>query len=233
MAKGRTRLQKITRQVKGLQRRGYRVPDAAALNQYLPTNYTIKDIYALSSYLDPISGKTITGLERLHQERSLAAKLAAQTHKRRAELEAQGIEPATEEDKTLEHIEQMLNSWQRKNEWKGTIKGGKQRDFGDLKEKDKDKLATFLSAAIAMYGREAVARRAARNADKINELVNQILYGGSGDKKDSSVENSTNTYMQAELNAVLEILKDGKLNQEEAEYFSDLAEAQLPYGENS
>lgn len=233
MPKGPTRLQKITRQVKGLQRRGYRVPDAAALNQYLPTNYTIKDIYALSSYLEPITGKTITGLERLHQERALAGRLAAQTRLTRAALKGQGIEPATEEDKTLEHIEQMLNSWQRKDEWKRTIKGGKQRDFGDLKEKDKDKLATFLPAAIAMYGREAVAQRAARNAEKINELVNQILYGGSGDKKDSSVENSTNTYMQAELNAVLEILKGGKLNQQEAEYFSDLAEAQFPYGENS
>lgn len=233
MAKGRTRLQKITRQVKGLQKRGYRVPDAAGLNQYLPKDYTIKDIYALSSYVSPLTGKTITGLERLHQERSASAKRAAQTRITRARLLAQGINPATEEDKTLEHIEQMISQWQRKSEWVRTTKGGKVRDFSDLKEKDKDRLSSALSGAIAKYGRANVARRAAQNAEIINILVDQILYGGSGDKKDSSAEQSTNTYMQFEITTVLEILKGGRLDQQEAEYFTDLAEVQLPYGENS
>lgn len=235
MAKKPTRQQQIARQVRQLQKRGYSTPAVSALSEYLPKDYTIKDIYALSTYRSPITGQTISGLERRTQERSIAAKYGSSKRQQILSQAAQtGKPPASEVDNVLNEIEHKISAWQPLQQWTRTSKSGKTSDtFVKVKERDKNKLEAFLNAAIQQEGREVVATRLQKRASMVELYVNQILYGGSGNKLDSSVISGTNTYMQAELNSLLEIVLGRKLDQKDAEYFTDLAEAQLPYGEDS
>lgn len=197
------------------------------------------DIYSKLRYFDPVSDKFISGTERRKAERRASYERGQET-KRLRERNRQLLEGLSREDeptnivdKTLVEIENKISNWQRESKWVRVGKNGKFTDFGDLKEQDKDRLSRMLSGMIAREGRYLVALRAERNATKINKLVDYILYGGSGDKLDSSVESTTNTYMQAELQKVMEILNGGVLSQEDSEYLTTLSEAQLPYGENS
>ena len=85
------------------------------------------------------------------------------------------LDPAAAQ--SLSQLQDKLGSWSRKIEWS--------QGLGDLKEQDVNVLKNILSAAIAKYGKETVARRVQANAQRINEIVDQVMYE-SGSKYHST-----------------------------------------------
>lgn len=190
----------LYRRVRRMQNRGY------IFNEQVPVGSTT-NLYEVSVYVDPITGVFIKGTVRLHQERKAAARKGWETRRQSALREAADeaervalLINANELDSILDNIRMKIEQWTPKEEWK-VGKG----TFEKVKNRDKDKLKSLLDLAILTEGVEAVARRLEEHATMVNLLAEQILYGGSGGKKDSD-------YMQGELAEFAEILTGGSLN---------------------
>ena len=190
---------KLRRQIKALQKRGY----------MFPKGYTPKpgaNLYEAAFYIDQTSTTphAITGVERRAQERSIAARKAAETRRRRALITepetTQGL--PTDLGKVLTEIQRKIDDWQPFTEWvnpKTKDETYQDSAFTKLKTRDKNKLEAMLKLAIATEGKQAVAARLEANAEEANVLATQILYGGSGDRTDFN-------YMQGELAAFSQII---------------------------
>lgn len=74
----------------------------------------------------------------------------------------------------LENIEQTINQWTPNSNWTPT--------FAKIKEGDKNIVKSMLEGAISRDGRDAVAKRLESMATRINELLEEIMYG-SGSKE--------------------------------------------------
>lgn len=193
---------KLRRQIKALQKRGYMFPRG-----YTPMQgTTLKGLYEAAFYIDQSTPlpRAITGVERRVQERSIAARKAAETRRRRALITepetTQGL--PTDLGKVLAEIQRKIKDWEPYTEWvnpRTKDENYKTSAFTKLKERDKDKLKAMLNLAIATEGKQAVAARLEANAEEANVLATQILYGGSGDRTDFN-------YMQGELAAFSQII---------------------------
>lgn len=190
---------KLRRQIKALQKRGYMFPKG-----YAPTPGA--NLYEAAFYIDQSTPTphAITGVERRAQERSIAARKAAETRRRRALITepetTQGL--PTDLGKILAEIQRKIQDWEPYTEWvnpRTKDENYKTSAFTKLKERDKDKLKAMLNLAIATEGKQAVAARLEANAEEANVLATQILYGGSGDRTDFN-------YMQGELAAFSQII---------------------------
>ena len=204
MAK-RNEAAKLRRQIKALQKRGYMFPKG-----YTPTPGA--NLYEAAFYIDQSTPlpRAITGIERRAQERSIAARKAAETRRRRALITepetTQGL--PTDLGKVLAEIRRKIKDWEPHTEWvnpRTKDEEYKTSAFTKLKERDKDKLKAMLELAIATEGEQAVAARLEAKAEDANVLATQILYGGSGDRTDFN-------YMQGELAAFSQIILGRRLS---------------------
>lgn len=200
---------KLRRQIKALQKRGY----------MFPKGYTPKpgaNLYEVAFYIDQSSTTphAITGVERRAQERSIAARKAAETRRRRALI----TEPETTRNlptdlgKVLTEIQRKIDEWQPLTEWVNPNTKGETYEnsaFTKLKTRDKNKLKAMLEMAIAQEGVQNVAARLEANAEMANMLATQILYGGSGDRTDFN-------YMQGELAGFAQIILGRNLSTHES-----------------
>ncbi len=75
---------------------------------------------------------------------------------------------ARQVDIVLQNIENMINQWSPQGNWTSS--------FVAVKEGDKNTVKKILEGAIARDGREAVAKRIEGRAERINELVQYVLY---------------------------------------------------------
>ena len=188
---------KQQRRIKRLQSRGYMFPKGYTPKQ----GASLADIYAAAYYIDQSTPapRVITGMERLAQERSTAARKAAETRRRNL-LERQAL--PTDLGKVLAEIQRKIDDWEPYVEWvnpQTKDEDYKTSAFTNLKKRDKNKLEAMLKLAIVTEGKQAVAARLEANAEEANVLATQILYGGSGDKTDFN-------YMQGELAAFSQII---------------------------
>lgn len=97
-----------------------------------------------------------------------------------------------EADKVIENLTEELHKWTPSD--RETLynvryelenfspKGFWTPSFAEIKENEKGKLERILEGAIRTQGEDVVARRLQENADEINHLIQEILYG-SGDKE--------------------------------------------------
>ena len=104
----------LRRQIKALQKRGYMFPKG-----YTPTPGA--NLYEAAYYIDQSTPtpNAITGVERRAQERSIAARKAAETRRRRALITepetTQGL--PTDLGKVLTEIQRKIDEWQPLTEW--------------------------------------------------------------------------------------------------------------------
>lgn len=212
---------KLRRQIKALQKRGY----------MFPKGYTPKpgaNLYEVAFYIDQSSTTphAITGVERRAQERSIAARKAAETRRRRALI----TEPETTRNlptdlgKVLTEIQRKIDEWQPLTEWVNPNTKGETYEnsaFTKLKTRDKNKLKAMLEMAIAQEGAQNVAARLEANAEMVNMLATQILYGGSGDRTDFN-------YMQGELAGFAQIILGRNLSTHESIDLEQQIESFMP-----
>lgn len=212
---------KLRRQIKALQKRGY----------MFPKGYTPKpgaNLYEVAFYIDQSSTTphAITGVERRAQERSIAARKAAETRRRRALI----TEPETTRNlptdlgKVLTEIQRKIDEWQPLTEWVNPNTKGETYEnsaFTKLKTRDKNKLKAMLEMAIAQEGVQNVAARLEANAEMANMLATQILYGGSGDRTDFN-------YMQGELAGFAQIILGRNLSTHESIDLEQQIESFMP-----
>lgn len=217
----RNEAEKLRRQIKALQKRGY----------MFPKGYTPKpgaNLYEAAFYIDQSTPAphAITGIERRAQERSIAARKAAETRRRRALI----TEPETTQDlptdlgKVLTEIQRKIDEWQPLTEWVNPNTKGETYEnsaFTKLKTRDKNKLKAMLDMAIAQEGAQTVAARLEANAEMANMLATQILYGGSGDRTDFN-------YMQGELAGFAQIILGRNLSTHESIDLEQQIESFMP-----
>lgn len=220
MAK-RNEAEKLRRQIKALQKRGYMFPKG-----YAPKPGA--NLYEAAFYIDQSSTTphAITGVERRAQERSIAARKAAETRRRRALITepetTQGL--PTELGKVLTEIQRKIDEWQPLTEWVNPNTKGETYEnsaFTKLKTRDKNKLKAMLEMAIAQEGAQTVAARLEANAEMANMLATQILYGGSGDRTDFN-------YMQGELAGFAQIILGRNLSTHESIDLEQQIESFMP-----
>lgn len=212
---------KLRRQIKALQKRGYMFPKG-----YTPTPGA--NLYEAAYYIDQSTPTphAITGVERRAQERSIAARKAAETRRRRALITepetTQGL--PTDLGKVLTEIQRKIDEWQPLTEWVNPNTKGETYEnsaFTKVKARDKNKLKAMLDMAISQEGAQAVAARLEANAEMANTLVTQILYGGSGDRADFN-------YMQGELAGFAQILLGRNLSTHESIDLEQQIESFMP-----
>lgn len=212
---------KLRRQIKALQKRGYMFPKG-----YIPKPGA--NLYEAAFYIDQSSTTphAITGVERRAQERSIAARKAAETRRRKALITepetTQGL--PTDLGKVLTEIQRKIAEWQPLTEWLNPNTKGETYEnsaFTKLKTRDKNKLKAMLEMAIAQEGAQTVAARLEANAEMANMLATQILYGGSGDTTDFN-------YMQGELAGFAQIILGRNLSTHESIDLEQQIESFMP-----
>ena len=188
---GSREYRRISRGVTRLEKREYIFPTNAVITP--ATN-----LYEVARYIDQQNDVVISGLERLHQERQIAARKGWVTRRKNA-LRQGEITPeeqthlADELNNVISEIYRKIDTWQPKEVWlKNQGKRVNSQTFEEVKRRDKNKLKAWLDFAIASEGREVIAARAQAQPDRVNYLAEQIMYGNSGTAAD-------NNYMQVEL----------------------------------
>lgn len=211
---------KLRRRIKALQKRGYQFPKG-----FTPTPGM--NLYEVATYINPVTGQTMTGFQRRAMERSIAARKAAETRRasRMAEaiLKAEGVpgyNPPAESTAILNNIYNAIDTWRPLDEW--VPKKARKNGFDKIKERDKNKLKALLNNAVRAEGEFVVAQRLNAKAEEVNTLVNRILYGGSGYDADSG------HYMQAELTELAGILQGSMLNVEQSKELEEQIESFMP-----
>lgn len=217
LSKQKSRISKI---VKGAKSRGYiftggdvfkYLPaDAAQLKQVKPAQ-----IYSLAVYVEEATGNVISGTARRAQERSTAAKKAY--YARRASQIDQAILPSEIDDvianamELLKRMQDEIKDWKNsdyitahKYEWENSSSRKTSKNFYQVKEQDRNTVASFLQSAINELGAETVARNLQRNAAAAQGYLEAILYGGSSTSRDGG------NYAQAELTSFLAIARTGR-----------------------
>ena len=211
----------LRRRIKALQKRGYMFPKG-----YIPTPGA--NLYKAAYYIDQSTPTphAITGVERRAQERSIAARKAAETRRRRALITdpeiTQGL--PTDLGKVLTEIQRKIDEWQPLTEWVNPNTKGETHEnsaFTKVKTRDKNKLKAMLDMAISQEGAQTVAARLEANAEMANTLATQILYGGSGDRTDFN-------YMQGELAGFAQILLGRNLSTHESIDLEQQIESFMP-----
>lgn len=83
-----------------------------------------------------------------------------------------GKKPPKTKDLVLIEIERKIADWTPQPNWTSWMR--------QVKEVDKNKLDRILRGAINSQGRAVVAKRMEANADEINRITDEILYGSGG-----------------------------------------------------
>lgn len=217
LSKQKSRISKI---VKGAKSRGY-IFTGGDVFKYLPTDAAqlkqvkSEQIYSLAVYVEEASGNVISGTARRAQERSIAAKKAYYT--RRASQIDQAILPSEIDDvianamELLKRMQDEIKNWENssyvtshRDEWGYLSSRKSSKTFYQVKEQDKNTLASFFQATINELGLQTVARNLQRNAAAAQGYLEAILYGGSGATRDGG------NYAQAELTSFLAIARTGR-----------------------
>lgn len=121
-------------------------------------------LYENAQYLNPNTGKIVTGLEGRTLERQKAAKKGEITKaiKKTKNLPMRSTA-------VLENIRQIIREWSPAPNWS--------KYWIEQKTRNKNKLELILEETILQDGEQQVAKRLEDNADRIERIVNSILYG--------------------------------------------------------
>ena len=213
---------RITKIVKGAKSRGY-IFTGGDVFKYLPADTAqlkkVKpaQIYSLAVYVEEATGNVISGTARRAQERSKASKKGWFTRSHDVgDLGVLGL--PTEEELILQHALELLNrmqdeikNWEtsdyitsHKVEWKNSSKRITSKNFYQVKEGDRNKLASVFESIINQVGKNNVARNLYEHSAEAQGYLEAILYGGSSSSRDAG------NYAQAELTSFMAIARTGR-----------------------
>lgn len=187
-------------------------------------------LYEKATFTLP-TGEVISGVEGRHYENSQRSKKSASTRKKsktKQELESslqrdreevrnrfyqdRGIEPIaspiTSTTLVLENVLDQIRSWDPLPYWSEFFTEQKISDVGILER--------MMQGAIRTYGEEEVARRLQDNADRVNNILQNVLYGSGG--RDSQID------INFELVSFANILNGGYLSQTDSAMLTEASE---------
>lgn len=130
---------------------------------------TSKALYEVGQYFDKATQELISGTEGRKLERSRAA------YKGIAQKQIEATpEPEIPDfsDIVLQNVLEEIGKWVPLTYWTEW--------FSAQKENDKNILDRMIQGAIRSEGRSAVALRLEANAEEVNALLQEILYGSGG-----------------------------------------------------
>ena len=217
---GSREYRRISRGVTRLEKRGYIFPSNSVITP--ATN-----LYEVARYIDQQNDVVISGFERLHQERQIAARKGWVARRKNALRQGEITHEeqthlADELNNVISEIYRKIDTWQPKEVWqKNQGKRVNSQTFEEVKRRDKNKLKAWLDFAIASEGREVIAARAQAQPDRVNYLAEQIMYGNSGTAAD-------NNYMQGELAELSAILLGRHLTTHERMELEEQVESFMP-----
>ena len=173
---------------------------------------TPRKLYETATYLDPISGKTVSGTEGRVIERRAAY------YKGRERQMATPYTPTQYDDdyyysppdtttdilQNVENLFDIIESYEHKENWS--------TDFRRIKTYDNIMLVNMLTGAIQQLGRKQVALNIEANANELKNQIDSVLYGNSGNKKDG---------VQPNLLKIHEMLFQRAPDMWEAEYYME------------
>ena len=225
-------LSRIKRFIRRAEKRGYKFPENAIPKK--PKNISEKSVNALKNitpeklYKKATHESGIKGLEQRKHERKIAAKKGAETKKaRRKYSEISGFSIAPEGDtgrpkevtKTLDYVLEQIRTWTPQSGWSDW--------FSDQKRQDKNLLERMLQGAINTEGEIVVADRLSLNAEEVNRIVANILYGsGGGDYRSGQSGRDNINFDFARFSA---IIIGRPLTTDESIALSDLFESNESY----
>lgn len=230
--KQRRRIQRFLREAT---KRGYQFDFTLEESIANPTLQDIKrlrsitpaSLYKTAIFTTP-EGETLTGEQGRHYENTQRSKRSAQTRKRRKAFnnalnadrnsarerfyESRNIEPETTpiigSDVILQNVLEELRTWEPSPHWS--------EFFTEQKFQDKGVLERMMYGAINTYGRDEVARRLEDNALRVNEIVQNVLYGSGGRRSYIDIN--------FELVSMASILNGGYLSQHESAMLTEVSE---------
>lgn len=178
---------------------------------------TPTELYKKALYIaDTETGELIPGTLGRKVERKKAAEKGKRTReiKKAVSQELENIQhdlqkPVQEEphaeEMVIENLMAEIDRWDPSGKWT--------TEFEGIKEKDKNKLKNILQGAINVQGKKAVARRIQENAEILQALFAEILYGSG------SVEYHLGTgrqQVQLDLQRVATIIQGRSMTPEES-----------------
>lgn len=192
-------VERINRFYKRAENRGYRFHEKVSLE--IPQRVTKKSLeiiqsikpkqlYEQAEYLDPTTGKIVTGIEGRRIERR-AAYYKGRERQQAIKDYTPNYSPPSATDEILFNADMLFQSidyiplleaeseiidWLPDDRWSP--------EFSLIKEYDKEQFQTMLEGAIQNLGRDVVAMNIERNAVEFNREMSLLLYGQSGNKKD-------------------------------------------------
>lgn len=147
---------------------------------------TPKELYKKSYYIvDNETGEVIQGTSGRQAERKKAAEKGKRTKeiKKAVSQELDNIrydyqkplpEAPNESEVVIDNLMSEIDRWEPQGKWS--------IEFEGIKEKDKNKLKNILQGAINAQGKEVVARRIQENAEILQALFAEILYGSGSEE---------------------------------------------------
>lgn len=135
-------------------------------------------LYSKSIWVSPDTGEIFEGQQAKKAQRAYVRKPQKQKPQKQQTAELPKIT-----DIVLRNVEQQIDNWQAKEYWTPGLK--------KAKESEKNKAQRILQGAIDKLGREQVARNLEANAFKVNQLIDEILWGSGkveGNFKDSRTQ---------------------------------------------
>lgn len=143
-------------------------------------------------------------------------RLLEEERERAYEAAPSGVPTPT--DKTtfvLDDIIEKIENWSPSTIWSESLK--------QIKEKDKNLLASTLYSVLASEGREAVARRCNENAVEVNMIVDRVLYDSGNSYYTRGVDG-----VNQDIQRFAAIIKGSGITIRESREFSEYGE-QLNY----
>ena len=151
----------------------------------------IKNIYNYALSYDPLKGEVISGTEKRKQERSTAARKAAETRRRNREpvdkfwtdesgetwyndYSEEYVESLRYESQTiLQNLLQDIEQWEPDPKWSSELQS--------IKEDDVNKLKSIIYGRINEVGIQEVAATIKQNSAELIRLAHEVMYQ-SGNK---------------------------------------------------
>ncbi len=134
-------------------------------------NLTPDVLYKKAQYVSVDTGELMTGTEGRAYERKQAAK-----HRREAKqtasvsvLDIPVVDtPVIMVDEVLDKVMSEIAQWQPLTSWN--------ENYAVRKENDRDKLYDLMNSMVSTHGKETVAMRLEREATRVTDIINIILY---------------------------------------------------------
>lgn len=163
---------------------------------------TTDSLYRKATYIDSSSGKKVPGVIGRKYERSRASKKAAATRAGKGII----ADPIPDFSKlVLANVREEIDRWSPYPNWTPY--------FTQLKENDKNIVASALDGAIAQDGEKAVALRLEQHATEVNSLLQEILYGSGGKEGRSQVNFDLTRFSSIIMGRALTIEESKKLTE--------------------